>query len=143
MKRRILLLLVLSFFLWAGPCLAQSYEVTEAELVRLEEIFIQLETHNSQLMANLTASNQDLTEQQAKVLQYQQALEQLQQDLVTYRNEITKARLDLATSKALLERANQSLVQYEKEMKRKVRVVRQQRNIAWLVAGAAVYAAVR
>ncbi len=143
MKRSIWLLLALSLWLWAGPCSAQPYSVTEAELTRLEEIFNQLEMHNKALMASLTASKQDLTEQQAKVLRYQQGLEQLQQDLVMYRNEITKARLDLATSKASLERANQSLVTYEKEMKRKVRVVSQQRNIAWLVAGVAVYAAVR
>ncbi len=114
MKRSILLLLVLCCLLWAGPCSAQSYEVTEAELTRLETIFQKLESCNSELMKDLAA---------------------LQTELELYMSEIAKARQDLAAAKSSLERANISLAQYEKEMKRKVRVVRQQRNVAWMVAG--------
>ncbi len=142
MKRSILLLLALFWLCWVGPCSAQSYEVTEAELTRLETIFQKLESCNSELMKDLAASNKDLETQRQKVLQYQADLAVLRTELELLRSEIAKVRLDLATAKSSLERANLSLAAYEKEMKRKVRIARQQRNIAWLAAGcAALWAA--
>ncbi len=127
-KRFISLLLCLLLLSSPVLCLAQSYTVTEPQLTRLEQIFQQLSSLNSQLTIELELSKQDLEKTQQLLLKYQQDLDKLQTQLLQSKNELTLARTDLKNSQDLLVKANQSLQTYEKQVKAEMLNLKIQRN---------------
>ena len=99
-----------------SPAIAQTYQVTEAELTALEQ--------NLQTLSEHSKSKQALLEEQSKQLQ---ALnEQLRQSLT--QNEKTRNSLKAAEA---------SLREYAEEAKRKEAVKNRQRNLWIVIAGIA------
>jgi septal ring factor EnvC (AmiA/AmiB activator) len=131
-----LFLLLLACWFWAVPCTLQAayYQMTEAELTRLEQIFQQLKINNNQLLTDLTKSRQNLTETQEALEKYQKDLTALEMDLLKLKTELIQARTDLETAKTSLEKANQSLEQDASEVKSKIRSLKFQRNAGYAAA---------
>jgi septal ring factor EnvC (AmiA/AmiB activator) len=100
----------------------KSYQITEAELARLEEISVKQKTAISQLKDTLAALK--LTETQAKA-QLLEALEHLRKT----REELTLLKEDLKKSQDSLAKANLSLTAYGKEMKQRTQRLKLQRGL--------------
>lgn len=120
MTRKVLLSLCLSFCLVysVGFC-SPTYQMTEAELTRLEMIFKQLETNNNQLSTELKVSKAQL--------------ETLKNQLTILMIQSTQAKESMLTAQDSLAKVNQSFEEYAKEMKSKER--------RWKVEKTALYAA--
>lgn len=114
---------------FSGTCSAQ-YQITEAELTRLEQIFNQLEANNNQLLIDLEQSKQDLTLSRERLEQYQMDLALLQSQLLELRKESAKARTELEVAQSLFEKVNLSCKQLEAEKSR----LKWQRNLGYLLA---------
>ena len=105
------------------------YQISEAELTKLEVNLNQLEKNNE-------TKQQLLTEQKAQLTEANQQLETVKKELTASKS------LNEATQKSL-ESANQSLKQFEDEAKRKIRVKTRQRNLWIAISGGLLYAWVK
>ncbi len=135
MKRSILLLLALFCLLWAGPCSAQFYTVTEAELTELDTIFSALEQNNNQLLMGLEKSQTDLKTAQILLGKYRQDLETLRERLTLLENKLRLKGIELVEARSLLDAANRSFEEYAKDTKKTMHRIKRQRNTAWVVVG--------
>lgn len=133
-----LALLCLYFAACCSMCNAQErmYTVTEAELTQLES---------------------KLQRQDSLIVNSQQDLKTLREQLATSQKELTVARQQLAGLTAqldelqktsqkqseLIESANSSLQRYAKEVKAKERIIKRQRNIAYVLLGGVVIMALK
>jgi chromosome segregation ATPase len=97
------------------------YQISEAELTRLEQ--------NLQTLANHSEQKQQLlTEQQRQLTEAQNQLKVVNEQL-----KISRA-LNAQTQKSL-RKAEESLNEYEKEAERKIRIKTRQRNLWILISG--------
>ena len=127
--------------LFAGTCSAETtYQVTETELTRLDQIFDRLQTNNNQLLTDLQESKTDLTTVQLQLEEYQTELVTLQNQLQQLKTESTQAKQSLLTAQASLVKANISLQVYEQEVKSETRKLKAERDIGYL---AAIFFAIR
>lgn len=104
----------------SGISAAQTMEIQDNEVMRLEQIFNQLATNNEQQQNELEQSKQDLLESK-----------RLTADLLTATKE---AKISMVAAQASLEKANLSLNQYEKETKREITKLKMERNLSILLA---------
>lgn len=120
-RKWLFLPLVLSLWLAAGftSQAEEMYQISASELTALETGLNQLETSN-------TNKQTLLTEQQAQ--------------LETARKELTESKKLNAETQKSLESANQSLQQLEDEVKGKIEVKTQQRNLWIAISGGLLYA---
>jgi septal ring factor EnvC (AmiA/AmiB activator) len=108
----------------------KAYQITEAELTRLEEI----SGTQTDILINLTNTLKTLKHSEARV---KEELSAALSDLAKTKAELTLLRQGLRNSQNSLEKANLSLRAYEKEMKNRTRRLKLQRNI-WFAACVAV-----
>ena len=114
----------------------QRYQITETELEQLDRNFSELRnindrqrTESATLRKQLEASQMQLTEagKQSQML----------------REQLGALKLTLEGQEQSLQNANRLLQEYEREARSKLRRSRNQRNIAYVIAVAAIYFAVR
>lgn len=108
---------------------AEVYQITEAELTRLETNLTQLEAINNQ------------SQQESKMLREQLAEAKKQLTMLT--QQLNELKADSEKQEQLLQTANQSLKQYAKEENAKQRSLKRQRNIAYIIAAGLLYVAVK
>lgn len=128
MIKNMLILFLLLAGLFLLPSLSGSsvhaevmYQISEAELTRLEQ--------NLQTLANHSEQKQQLlTEQQTQLTEAQNQLKVVNEQLRISR------QLNDQTQKSL-QKAEESLNEYEKEAERKIRIKTRQRNLWILISG--------
>ena len=130
------LLVVCLSFIPALCSAEQLYQITETELERLDRNFSELRnindrqrTESATLRKQLAASQTQLTEagKQSQMLKVQ----------------LGALKLTLEGQEQSLQNANRLLQQYEAEERLRLRKVKRQRNIAYVIAAACLYFAVR
>jgi len=114
----------------------QLYQITETELERLDRNLTELRnindrqrTESATLRKQLVASQTQLTE----------AEKQSQ----TLKAQLGALKLTLEGQEQSLQNANRLLQEYEREERSKLRKIKSQRNIAYMIAAACLYFAVR
>ena len=127
-------LLMLSVLLWcwpsAGICSeSRTYQISESELLTLEQNLATLETHNETLKAILSTQDNELTEVLNLLMKSQEELTKLRNELQTARNETRSARESLRIANEELRRAGESFKAYEKERDKAENRLRTQRNV--------------
>lgn len=132
-----LLLLLSSCALVSGSVSAQEaeYTITETELTLLDTRLEQLSASNIKLARDCRALKAELAKSQAALNEAQAQTEKLQAELTVLRKQSSSNEL-------LLQSANESLELYEKEVKRQQRIIKTQRNIAWVLLGGALAVAI-
>lgn len=110
--------------------------ISEQELTRLE----------AELNTALTAiqnckSNSEMLA--AQLSKSKEALAEAQAQLATLKTQLEQSQMTLIEQKQQLETANQSLTELSAEMRKERSNLERQRNIAYIVAAACFYAAVR
>ena len=139
-------LFLLSVLLWflpsVGGCSPSLYQITEADLMTLENHLTQLEQNNNTLKEILTASDADLTIAL-------DALTKSQAELLTLKTQLQQAKSDAESAKASLKIANEELQKaalsfkaYEAERDKTENRLRNQRNIWEVLCFVAVGVAV-
>ena len=132
-KRNICILalsLAVSLLFWArvGIC-CQTFTVTEAELIALENHLSALEANNDALMMVLAESNEDLQTARAALTASKQELQTLRAQLQTLKDEANAARQSLATAQKELDDAAKSLKASEAAHGKTEGRLKTQRNI--------------
>ena len=146
-KTSILRLLLISacFCLFApsvGTCSPSLYQITETELMTLQNHLDALEKNNETLKAILSESNEDLTIALDALMKSQNELATLKAQLQQAKNDAESAKNSLAIANQELAKASQSFKQYEKERDKTENRLRNQRNIWEVLCFVAVGVAV-
>lgn len=131
LKAEIILLLACLLYCFAPlHCeAAEVYQITEAELTRLETNLTQLKAINQQSQKESAMLNEQLA--------------MLKKQLAQLKAQLSALKADSEKQEQLLQTANQSLEQYAQEEKAKQRSLKRQRNIAYIIAAGLLYAAVK
>lgn len=122
--------LLLCCLLLLLPITVSAAEITNDELLKLEQTFSELRNINNVLMQDSTQSQKDLIKALSLLRESQTELKKLQEQLIVLRAESQAAKEDLKKASDSLKEANQSFDQYAKEMKAKQNRLTWQRNIA-------------
>nr|DAK94387.1 MAG TPA: Protein of unknown function (DUF3450) [Caudoviricetes sp.] len=132
-----LLLLLSSCALVSGSASAQEaeYKITESELTLLDTRLEQLSASNIKLARDCRVLKAELAKSQAALSEAQVQTKKLQAELTALRKQSNSNEL-------LLRTANESLELYAKEVKRQQRIIKTQRNIAWVLLGGALAVAI-
>ena len=109
----------------------KMYEVTEAELTRLEQNLDELATVNGEQREKLTSLRERLKGSEARLKESERNSRMLEVKLDWLSKELTEQ----ASS---LENANRLLKEYEQEERRTRRRLERQRNMAYIIAALAV-----
>ena len=142
MKTRLISLLLCWLLLLPTTCGAASYQVTEDELTKLEQVFSELKTTNAVLMSDSTKSQQDLIRALKLLKESQDELTKLSALLMTLQAESKLAKSDLKQASEELARVNQSFEAFANEQKKAQARLKTERTLLMIVAGVAVGAAV-
>ena len=125
--------LLLAFCLlsaFVGTCYAsQSYTISEADLMTLENHLNELTANNETLKTILTAQDGELTQALNLLMQSQKELTTLKTQLQQAKNDAESARKSLATANAELKKAALYFKAYEAERDKTENRLRNQRNI--------------
>ena len=137
---RSILLLALLVLCWGRPSCgscAETYTITEAQLLTLEENLAALSMNNAALLEALSASSTDLTEARSESEALRERLDEVERQLLGLRDELERLRSESQNAKESLTRANrelQSAVESVKTLERKRRRIERQRNLWEVVA---------
>ena len=131
----ILLVVCLSFI--PALCSAgQLYQITATELERLDRNFSELRNINDRQTSESKTLKQQLAASQTQ-------LAEAEKQSRTLREQLGALKLTMDGQAQSLQNANRLLQEYEREERSRLRRSRWQRNIAYVIAAAAVYFAVR
>lgn len=112
-----------------------EYTITESELTLLDTRLEQLASSNIKLARDCRALKAELAKSQAALNEAQVQTKKLQAEL-------TALKQQSSSNELLLQTANESLELYEKEVKRQQRIIKTQRNIAWVLLGGVLAVAI-
>ena len=112
-----------------------EYTITESELTLLDTRLEQLASSNIKLARDCRTLKTELAKSQAALSEAQAQTKKLQAELTVLKQQSSSNEL-------LLQTANESLELYEKEVKRQQRIIKTQRNIAWVLLGGALAVAI-
>lgn len=147
-KTRLLNILLISAFLCLSlPCVgicseSRTYQISESELLTLQNHLTALEKNNETLKAILSESNEDLTIALDALMKSQNELATLKMQLQQAKSDAESAKNSLAIANQELQKAAQSFKQYEKERDKVEGRLRNQRNIWEVLCFVAVGVAV-
>ena len=115
---------------WHGICSANpTYQISESELLTLQNHLDALEQNNETLKAILSESNEDLTIALDALMKSQNELATLKMQLQQAKNDAESARKSLQTANAELKKAALYFKEYEAERDKTENRLRNQRNI--------------
>jgi peptidoglycan hydrolase CwlO-like protein len=128
---------------FCGTCYAnQTYQISEIELLTLEQNLTTLEQNNETLKSILTAQGSELTEALNLLTKSQEELARLRNELKACKNDLNLSQESLKIANDELAKAAQSFKQYEKERDKVEGRLRNQRNIWEVLCAIAVGVAV-
>ena len=137
MRIRLISLLLCWLLLLPTVCGAASYQVTEDELTKLEQVFGELKITNAVLMSDSTKSQTDLIRALKLLKESQDELTKLSALLMTLQAESKQAKEDLKQASVELAMVNQSFEAYAKEQKKAQARLKTERTLWMIVAGVA------
>ena len=139
-----LLLLLSSCALVSGLASAQEAErtIAEAEYTITESELTLFDTRLEQLASSNTKLARDCRVLKAELAKSQAALSEAQVQTKKLQAELTVLKQQSSSNELLLQTANDSLELYAKEVKRQQRIIKTQRNIAWVLLGGALAVAI-
>ena len=105
-----------------------TYQITESELTQLENNLMELSDLNDKQSEMLSQQQIQLQESEEKLSRAEQESEQLQ-------NQIYSLRKEMIEQENSLETARVSLEQFEKEEQAKLNRAKQEKTVAWIIAG--------
>ena len=135
-----LLLLLLFSVGYCSP--STTYQISESELLTLENHLTTLEQNNETLKAILSESNEDLTIALDALMKSQNELATLKMQLQQAKSDAESAKNSLKIANEELAKAAQSFKQYEKDRDKIEGRLRNQRNIWEVLCFVAVGVAV-
>ena len=130
---------------WQLPCYAGSpiytddvteYVLTESQYKKLSDNLTELAKINERYKTLLEKSKGQLGTSDKKLAELEKKCEELDSLCLNLRVKTTE-------QENLLQNANQSLAELEKEYNLKIKRIKKQRNIAYVIAGCALYAALK
>ena len=130
---------------WQLPCYAGSsiytddvteYVLTESQYRKLSSNLSELAKINERYKTLLEKSKGQLGTSDKKLAELEKKCEELDSLCLNLRVKTTE-------QENLLQNANQSLAELEKEYNLKIKRIKKQRNIAYVIAGCALYAALK
>ena len=130
---------------WQLPCYAGSpiytddvteYVLTESQYRKLSNNLSELAKINERYKTLLEKSKGQLGTSDKKLAELEKKCEELDSLCLNLRVKTTE-------QENLLQNANQSLAELEKEYNLKIKRIKKQRNIAYVIAGCALYAALK
>lgn len=131
------ILLVVCLSLTPAICSAQQfYQITEAELERLDRNFSELRNINDRQTSESRTLKQQLAESQTQLVE-------AEKQSVKLKEQLGALKLTMEGQAQSLQNANRLLQQYEQEERLRHQKIRRQRNIAYVIAAAAIYFIVR
>ena len=130
------LLVVCLSFIPALCSAEQLYQITATELERLDRNFNELRNINDRQTSESKTLKQQLAAAQTQ-------LAEAEKQSRTLREQLGALKLTMEGQAQSLQNANKLLQEYEREERSRLRRSRWQRNIAYVIAAAAVYFAVR
>ena len=139
MKRNALLclLLVASLFFTAASCSAEEvYQISSGELNRLDRNLTELRNINDRQRTESATLRKQLETSQTQLTEAGKQSQMLKAQLGAL-------KLTLEGQEQSLQNANRLLQQYEQEERLRLRKIKRQRNIAYMIAAACLYFAVR
>ena len=113
-----------------------EYVLTEYQYNKLKNTLTELKEINSQSQLALQQSRNELKSSNSKLLTLQNQLKELNSICLTL-------RIKTQEQESLLTNANKSLLELGKEYKLEKKRIKKQRNIAYVIAGCALYAAMK
>lgn len=113
-----------------------EYVLTEYQYNKLKNNLTELKEINSQSQLALQQSRNELKSSNSKLLTLQNQLKELNSICLTL-------RIKTQEQESLLTNANKSLLELGKEYKLEKKRIKKQRNIAYVIAGCALYAAMK
>ena len=135
----LVLLSALWLFVPQSSCEAAGKTVVTVPIEQLTELEVEL-NRASKAIANSKVKSAELQQQLATL---QAALTEAQQQSKKLREQLQASTVTLKLQQTQLQNANESLTILSAEMKQERRNLERQRNIAYIVAAACLYAAVR
>ena len=130
------LLVVCLSFIPALCSAEQLYQITATELERLDRNFSELRNINDRQTSESKTLKQQLAASQTQ-------LAEAEKQSRTLREQLGALKLTMDGQAQSLQNANRLLQEYEREERSRLRRSKWQRNIAYVIAAAAVYFAVR
>ena len=131
------ILLVVCLSLTPAICSAQQfYQITEAELERLDRNFSELRNINDRQTSESRTLKQQLAASQTQ-------LAEAEKQSVKLKEQLGVLKLTMEGQAQSLQNANRLLQQYEQEERSRRQKIKRQRNLAYVVAAAAIYFIVR
>jgi|GEM_PF-6370620 hypothetical protein len=121
--------LLACLFFWLSVCFGSpvTYQISEAELVQLEQNLVQQEILLVQALSLQEMQKEELKELKVRL---EEALSELRQSKV----EIQRLQVDLGRASESIEKANQLFREYEKEAQRSSSRLKRQRNLYGFLA---------
>jgi hypothetical protein len=113
-----------------------EYVLTEQQYQKLNNNLTELKTINENYKKLLTQSKGQLGTSDKKLAELEKKSDELNGLCLTL-------KIKVKEQESLLMNANQSLAELEKEYKLKQQRIKKQRNIAYIIAGCALYAAMK
>ncbi|MGP1470955.1 MAG: hypothetical protein ACTTJE_05090 [Schwartzia sp. (in: firmicutes)] len=138
--KRGVFLLALLVLCWGRPscgACAETYTITEAQLLTLEENLAALQSNNAALFKALSESSADLTIAQSESEALREKLGEVERRLRGLRDELEQLRSESQNAKESLTRANrelQSAVESVKTLEKTRRRIERQRDLWEVVA---------
>ena len=114
----------------------QLYQITETELERLDRNFSELRNINDRQRTESATLRKQLEMSQTQLTEAEKQSQMLKAQLGAL-------KLTLEGQEQSLQNANRLLQQYEQEEKYRLRKIKRQRNIAYTIAAACLYFAMR
>ena len=105
-----------------------TYQITESELTQLENNLMELSDLNDRQSGMLSQQQKQLQESEEKLSLAEQESEKLQNQIYSLRKEMIEQENSLETARASLE-------QFEKEEQAKLNRAKQEKTVAWVIAG--------
>ena len=105
-----------------------TYQITESELTQLENNLMELSDLNDKQSEMLSQQQIQLQESEEKLSLAEQESEKLQNQIYSLRKEMIEQENSLETARASLE-------QFEKEEQAKLNRAKQEKTVAWIIAG--------
>ena len=139
----LLILLALFSFLPSISYASESYVIAEAELTQLENNLDRLKVINNRLQKESNLQKKRMTELETQLTEAQNELKKAKEQSNLLRSQLKELEMTSTRQEESLRTANAYLEMCEKENNRTKRRLKAQRNVAYTLSAALIYAYIR
>ena len=139
----LLILLALFSFLPSVSYASESYVIAEAELIQLENNLDRLKAINNRLQKESNLQKKRMTELETQLTEAQNELKKAKEQSNLIISQLKELEMTSTRQEESLKNANAYLEMCEKENNRTKRRLKAQRNMAYTLSAALIYAYIR